>query len=189
MGERRIRKKYFIDKNFQSKFILKFCAVVLVSSIVIAGLILLLTQDSTTVAIYNTKVHVQQTADFIKPVVVSVILAVTVLASVGIILMTLFISHSFAGPMFRLKREVDTLAEGSFKISFFLRAKDQLKDLSKSLTKLTDVLKRNQKKQLLQVTELKNYLEDVDYNLLKKDKEVVSGMINQLEQEIRYFKK
>ena len=141
MIDRRIRKKFFIDKNFQSKFILKFCSIVLVSSIVIAGLILVMTQDSTTVAIYDTKVHVQQTADFIKPVVVSVIIAVTIVTAVGIILLTLFISHRIAGPLFRLKREVDTIAKGSFKVDFSLRSKDQLKDLSASLQKMTHIIK------------------------------------------------
>ena len=34
------RKNYFIDKSFQAKFILLFCSVVIISSVLVIGLLL-----------------------------------------------------------------------------------------------------------------------------------------------------
>ena len=73
------RKHYFIDKEFQTKFILRFCGVVVVSSLLIGILIFLLSQNSTTVAIENTQVRVKTTADFILPVLVQTIIVVSIL--------------------------------------------------------------------------------------------------------------
>ncbi|MFA7677427.1 MAG: methyl-accepting chemotaxis protein [Candidatus Omnitrophota bacterium] len=142
MGQKYKRRQYFIDRSFQTKFILRFCLVVIASALIIGGLVLFLSRNSTTVAIENTEVVVKGTADFILPVVVSTTLMVTLLSAIAVSLITLVTSHKIAGPLFRLKREIDFLKEGDLRRNFNIRSKDQLQNLSKSLNQMCEALRQ-----------------------------------------------
>lgn len=135
------RRNYFIDKKFQTKFILKFCFIVILAAIAIGISLFLLSANSTTVAIENTKVTVKTTADFILPFILQTIIVVTIFSAISVILLTLFVSHKIAGPLYRLKREIDKLGQANFAANFQIRATDQLKDLSRSLTLMSNSLR------------------------------------------------
>jgi len=135
------RKNYFIDKNFQAKFILKFCIIVIITSLAIGGLLLFFSSNSTTVAIENTRITVKTTADFILPMIVQTIVIVTVFSAFSVILLTLFASHKISGPLYRMKKEIDKLSEGNLAANFSIRTDDQLKSLSLSLTAMSSYLK------------------------------------------------
>ena len=57
------RRNYFIDKSFQTKFIIKFCMIVMVSSLLIGVFLFFLSRNLTTVAIENARVIVKSTSD------------------------------------------------------------------------------------------------------------------------------
>ncbi len=135
------RKNYFIDKSFQSKFILKFCIIVVIASLLIGGLLLFLARNSTTVAIENTRVTVKTTADFIFPFIAQTLIVVTLFCAISVALLTLFVSHRIAGPLYRLRKEIEKLSEGDLTANFQIRTTDQLKNLSVSLTHLSYYLK------------------------------------------------
>ena len=69
MGKQ-LRKNYFIDKRIQGDFILRFCLFVVMATLAVTALAIVFTQDSTTVAIENARVHVKRTSDFIFPVMI-----------------------------------------------------------------------------------------------------------------------
>ncbi|MFA5271908.1 MAG: hypothetical protein WC412_06190 [Candidatus Omnitrophota bacterium] len=135
------RRNYFIDKTFQAKFILKFCVIVIVASLAIGGLLLLLASNSTTVAIENTKVTVKTTADFIFPFLIQTLLVVTAFSAISVVFLTLFVSHKIAGPLYRLKKEIEKVSEGNLAANFQIRTNDQLKNLAMSLTTMSGYLK------------------------------------------------
>jgi len=64
------RKNYFIDKSFQTRFILKFCSLVIAGGLLTVGLLYCLARQSTTVAFMNSRVVVKTTADFILPILI-----------------------------------------------------------------------------------------------------------------------
>jgi len=135
------RRHYFIDKSFQTKFIIKFAYIVVLSSAFIAVLLLFFLRNSTTVAIENTHVYVKSTSDFILPVVIQIILWVSVFASLAVIILTLLISHKISGPLYRLKKEIDRLKKGELNLNFNTRSNDQLKNLSQALVDMNTILK------------------------------------------------
>lgn len=135
------RKNYFIDKNFQAKFIMKFCVIVILASLLIGGLLLFVASNSTTVAIENTKVTVKTTADFIFPFLIQTLIIVTAFSAISVVFLTLFVSHKIAGPLYRLKKEIEKVSEGNLAANFQIRTNDQLKNLSTSLTTMAGYLK------------------------------------------------
>ena len=182
------RKQYFIDKNFQSKFILKFSLVVILASVIIGGLIFYLSTNSTTVAIENTKITVKRTADFILPIMVHTIVIVTLFSVIIACGLILLISHKISGPLFRLKREIDLMKTGDLGRDFNIRATDQLKDLALSLNLMCSTLKEKLTESKEQCKSFENFISQKDVSIQKDTKEQILELLNKLKNQLDFFK-
>lgn len=138
------RRNYFIDKKFQTNFILRFTSIVIISSLLIVACLFHFSKDSTTVAIENTEVVVKSTADFILPLLAGVVLVVALLSAMSVLIIALFSSHKIAGPLFRVQREIKQFAQGDLTRTFRIRGDDQLQELSRSLEDMGYALRENQ---------------------------------------------
>lgn len=135
------RRNYFIEKSFQVRFILKFCILVVCGGLLTIGLLYATGMNSTTVSIVNSRVVVKSTGDFLLPILIQTFLVVIVLVGAAAILVTLFVSHKIAGPLYRLKKAMEQLSEGDFKAEVKLRQQDQLKDLADTFNTMVRKLK------------------------------------------------
>lgn len=138
------RKNYFIDKSFQTKFILKFCLLVIAAGMLTMGILYYLSLRSTTVAIVNSSVVVKSTADFILPILIQTVVVVSLLLGIAVIIVTLFVSHKIAGPLYRLKKSMQALGEGDFS-EINLRKMDQLQELAQEFNRMVGKLKERLK--------------------------------------------
>jgi nitrogen fixation/metabolism regulation signal transduction histidine kinase len=135
------RKNYFIERSFQAKFIVKFCILVGAGGLLTIGMLYLLAMRSTTVAIVNSEVLVKTTADFLLPILIQTVSVVVFLVSITTIIVTLFVSHKIAGPLYRLKKAMHDLGEGDFSAEINLRRFDQLKDIAQDFNNMARRLK------------------------------------------------
>jgi len=135
------RRNYFIEKSFQAKFILKFCMLVAAGGLLTIGTLYFLSLRSTTVVIVNSEVVVKKTSDFLLPILIQTVAVVMLLVSFATIIMTLFISHRIAGPLYRLKKAMQDLGEGNFSTEIKLRRFDQLKDIAEAFNNLARKLR------------------------------------------------
>ncbi len=182
------RKHYLIDKDFQISFIFKFCGIVILGSLIIGGVIFYLTQNSTTVAIENTKVIVKSTADFILPILALTVAVVALFSSIVLSIMALFISHRIVGPLYRLRKEIDLLKEGDLTKQFQVRSKDQLKDLAKSLADMSNILRKRHGELKKRSEQLRQFLKERNYNIPFEDKERFAQMLEGIDQVLQFFK-
>jgi methyl-accepting chemotaxis protein len=182
------RKNYLIDKKFQLTFIMKFCAVVILSSIVIGSLIFYLSRNSTTVAIENTRVFAKPTSDFILPQLVIIVIVVASVFSSLLFVMTLFATHRIAGPMYRLRKDIDSLRGGDLTGSFIIRDKDQLKGLAKSLSDMGLVLRQKHSQLKVRTDSLRGFLKEKNYCVSLEDKERFSDLLKDIDDILAYFK-
>jgi len=125
------RRNYYIDKDFQTKFIIKFCLIVAGGSVLTAVLVYWLAQHSTTVSIIGGRVAVHTTAEYLMPLLAQTLSIELVVVALATALMTLFISHKIAGPLYRLKVSLRALGTGDLG-SVRLRQGDQLKEVAAS---------------------------------------------------------
>ncbi|MCM8778350.1 MAG: methyl-accepting chemotaxis protein [Candidatus Omnitrophica bacterium] len=139
------RRIYFIEKKFQSRFIIKFCLLVILGSLVIGVLLYLLTIGSTTVVFENLRATVKTTADFLFPLLIQTIVVTTVIISIATIILTLFISHKIAGPLYRFKKELISVGSGDLSRNFQIRKNDQLQDLALSMNEMINKLRESLK--------------------------------------------
>ncbi|MDP2923009.1 MAG: methyl-accepting chemotaxis protein [Candidatus Omnitrophota bacterium] len=179
-----LRRNYFIDKSFQTKFILKFCGIVILASIVIGVILILFSTKSTTVAMENTKVTAKGTADFIFPLMLQTILIVTIFSAVTTSILTLFVSHKIAGPLFRLRREIEKLGEGNLNVNFNIREGDQLRNLATSLAAMSYSLRGKIEALRRDFLEIKEMIEKMPH----QDKSQLQERIKAIESKFNGFK-
>jgi len=178
------RRNYFIDKGFQTKFIVEFCVIVIVSSLIVGVSLFYLSTDFTTVAIENAHVIVKRTSDFMMPIVAETLILVTAFSAIAVIILTLFTSHRIAGPLYRLKREIEVFKGGKIDANFKTRSTDQLQDLADALQEMGRVLGAKHREVKEKAAEVKAVLEKMPAS----DKGAVMQKLGELESAINYFK-
>lgn len=164
--------------QFQRNFIFKFSALIILTSLIIGTIVYALSASSMTTAFENSRLVIKSTSDFILPFLVISCLAGIITSGILAILITLFISHRIAGPIYRLEKDIAEVNRGNLNIDIHVRANDELQDLAKSLDQLvksirTSVLELNKELSALPGEPLSNAdrqrLENAK-NLLKKFK-------------------
>lgn len=171
------RRQYFVKKEFQLKFILKFCLLVLIGTIISTGILFLLSQNTLTSYFQQSRLVIKSTGTAILPSVVYTNLITLGLVAVATIIVTLFVSHKMAGPMFRFEKDLENIGKGDLTNKVTLRKKDQMTDMADSLNAMTAGL---HKKVIGVQTELANILKAFEQNA----SEDLIGQLKQLHQKI-----
>ena len=135
------RKQYFINKKFQSKFIIKFCVLVIAGSFISGVMIYLMSKNTVTTVFENSRLTIKSTADFILPAVLLSSSVVIVLIGLATVWVTIFTSHRIAGTLYRIEKDTGEVASGNLSKKFDLRNSDELKLLAASFSKMTDNLR------------------------------------------------
>ena len=186
------RRNYFIEKKFQSKFILRFCSLVLMAGLLTIGILYLLSMKSTTVAIINSRVAVRTTADFLLPILLQTVLIVTIMASLATIALTLSTSHKIAGPLYRFKKVIQSLETGDFSSDFRIRSQDQLQDLSEAFNSMIKKIREEQGRLKASFISLKEKLDNISEPEISEHKRSalneLKRICNELDKIIHYFK-
>jgi methyl-accepting chemotaxis protein len=136
------RKNYFIKKDFQTRFILKFCLLLLLGVIISTGLLFIFSQDTLTSSFEDSRLQIKSTGLAILPSVILtnlMTLALIALASVGI---TLFVSHRIAGPLFRFEKDLKDIGKGDLTKRVSLRRKDQMMAIAKAMNEMAGGLQK-----------------------------------------------
>ena len=134
------RRNYFINKAFQTEFILKFCAVVALGCIIFGLILYMLSSSTLTTSFENSRLVVKSTADYLLPgllfggVVVGLLTAIV--TSIVVILMT----HRVAGPMYRFEKYAQKVGSGDLLPDLRIRRKDQFQNLVGTFNKMTNDL-------------------------------------------------
>ena len=135
------RSHYFVKKAFQLSIILKFCLIVLSGAAVSTGLLLLFSQDTLTSTFRGSHLEIQTTARVILPAIIYTNLITLVLITIATIIVTLFISHKLAGPLFRFEKEIREISEGKLSKDIRLRANDQIVPIADNLNLMRQSLR------------------------------------------------
>jgi len=134
------RKHYFIKKSFQVKLILKFCILLLVGVIFSTALLFLFSQDTLTSSFEQSRLKIRSTGFAILPSVILTNLITLGVVALATIVITLFVSHRIAGPLFRFEKELKQIGQGDLTKKVMLRQKDQMTDMAESLNEMVSSL-------------------------------------------------
>ncbi len=136
----RKRKQVFVKKDFQLRFVLKFCFLILGGVVVSTGLLFLLSQNSLTSAFNHSRLVIKSTGFAILPAVIYTNLIALGLITLATIFVTLIVSHKIAGPMFRFEKELSEIGEGNLTKKIVLRKEDQMVEMAGCLNRMVENL-------------------------------------------------
>lgn len=186
------RRIYFIEKKFQGNFILKFCGLVAAGALLTIGILYFLSQKSTTVSIVDSRVVVRTTSDFLLPLLIQTVVIVSILIALATIVITLFVSHKIAGPLYHFKKTMKELEDGNFSSDFRIRCLDQLQVLAESFN--TMIIKTRGQINLIKknLTTLRENLDNFKQEEVAEHKKAalaeLKSISRELEKIINYFK-
>ncbi len=134
------RRQYFIDRKFQTGFILKFCVVLLFGAILSIGVTLLTTQATLTSSFEGSKLVIEKTSLAILPSVILTNFITTLIVGVIVVLVTLLVSHKIAGPMFRFEKDLEEIGRGDLQKRIQTRNGDQFANVARNLNEMVGSL-------------------------------------------------
>ena len=127
------RKILYIKKDFQLKFIIKFCLIIICGAILSTAMLYYVSQDSITSTYHNSRLAIKTTNQVILPAILYTNLFNIIIVGVAAVFVTLYISHKIAGPLYRLETDLKSTTDGDLTRRFRLRQEDQLGELARAL--------------------------------------------------------
>lgn len=127
------RKILYIKKDFQLKFIIKFCLIIICGAVLSTAMLYYVSQDSITSTYHNSRLAIKTTNQVILPAILYTNLFNIIIVGVAAVFVTLYISHKIAGPLYRLETDLKSTSGGDLTRRFRLRQEDQLAELAKAL--------------------------------------------------------
>jgi nitrogen fixation/metabolism regulation signal transduction histidine kinase len=182
---------------FQAKFIFAFLLLVIIGSI-ISGIILY-TKANTYLGYEYGKAHIklEKTGEILQPALFISYGIGVVLIGFATIILTIFISHKIAGPLYRFERSAEEIGKGNLTLVTQLRESDQAKDLANAFSRMTKDLRKKlleidtRTKELNQIVdELNTVVQGKSPNIKEiQDKfKNLKQMSNSLLQSLQFFK-
>jgi len=191
------RRNYFIDKAFQTEFMLKFCGLVAIGCGAFGIILYLFSNRTLTTSFENSRLVVKGTADYLLPgllfggVIVALFMAIA--ASVVVLLMT----HRVAGPAYRFEKYAEQVGSGELFADLRIRKRDQFQNLATAFNKMTHDLSMGLLKVISVSEKLDTLVDELSDSsncemLLKEDiKRIVSELKKDkqdLKKALSYFK-
>jgi methyl-accepting chemotaxis protein len=134
------RKIVFIDKRFQAGFILKFILLLLVGTGIFVLTAYLILNRRIEETYYSAHIGIKSTGEILLPALLALSAAFIVVLGVAMVVITLYVSHHIAGPLFAIRRYLENVARGELDFEPRLRTKDQTTPLAQSLSHALETL-------------------------------------------------
>jgi len=104
--------------------------------IISTGLLFLFSQGTLTSSFHQSRLVIKDTALAILPAIIYTNLITLGLITLATIIVTVFISHKIAGPLYRFEKELKKIGEGDLTKKITLRRKDQITDMAVGLNEM-----------------------------------------------------
>jgi len=165
------RRNYFIKKELQGKYIFSFFIFMIGGSIVFTLIFSLLSANTLTVIYDNYNLRIGKTPLILLKEILSAHWIFIATAGILIVVISMFLTHRFAGPLFRFEKSVEEMVKGNFNFQIRLREKDEGKELAELMNRLIVVFSSN-------VKEMRHLTDEIESRLT-----IVSGKIRQIQPE------
>lgn len=159
------RKDYFIKKKFQSKVILKFCALVVLGALITGVSLYLMSTETVTTAFVNSRLSIIRTSDYILPTLIGSSLISIALISIATAFVIMYLSHRIAGPLFKMEKSVKEIGEGNLNLRINLRSTDEITEMATSLNEMKNNIREHVLQIKIEIDSLTSQIEDLNSQL------------------------
>lgn len=192
--KRNRRKRYIIEGNFQTRFILRFVLVIVGATLLSAGALLGVFflkyhyrgADLSNLIIMVTPEGTTDVTSLFQIMLIPILVA-NLLVLCIIIPYSLFYSHKIAGPIYRFEQSLDFLLRGEMDFIIVLRRKDEFKYLANKMNAVIDYIRRNVGEVRLSYRMIRDRTSKIE-NILKTDPVDMRGLKKEVLELNRFFK-
>jgi methyl-accepting chemotaxis protein len=131
------RRNYFIKKDLQGRYIFSFFLFVIAGGVIFTLIFSLLSANTLSIAYEDYSLRIGKTPVILLKEILSANWIFIVAAGVFVVVLSMFLTHRFAGPMFRFEKSVGEMMRGNFDFQIHLRKKDEGKELAEMMNELT----------------------------------------------------
>ncbi len=124
------RRNYFIRKDFQGRFVLRFFLAILIGALVFTVILSIFSAHTMTVTYEDSALRLDRTPKALFLYVLRAYGVYILVLGVLVSVFSLFLSHRIAGPLFRFERSVEEITKGNLAFRITLRKKDEGKELA-----------------------------------------------------------
>lgn len=135
------RKTYFIKKNFQTRFILRFVITTTIWAVAAVSLFVFMAGRRLEEVLYSPHINVRTTGDVIMPSLLSAHLFSLALFGILLLLAVWGLWRRLAPPLFSLKKDIQRLAGGDLASPITLGEHDEFQDLAADLDHMRSELR------------------------------------------------
>lgn len=135
------RRQYYIKKKFQGSFIIQFAILLVIGCISFGLAIYLYSTQTLTTAFVNSKLRVMSTADFLLPALILTAFIITTPLALAAAARLLILSHKIVGPLYRLEKSAEAVADGKLDFQVKIRSGDEMQDLACSMDVMVQKLR------------------------------------------------
>ncbi len=191
------RKNYFIKKEFQTRFIMKFCLLVVLTALISSVVIYRFSSQSVATVFENSRLIIKPGTEFIMPGLLLSTLISVVLVGMATIFVVLFISHRIAGPLYKLEHSLERVGSGDLGFDIHFRKGDEAKRMaaifnatSRNLNKLLKDINTEYAHLNSAARELRDAVKDlpVEYQTLKDAAKRLDGVNARLSKKLSRFR-
>lgn len=140
MTEEKPRKVVFIDRRFQGAFILRFLLLLLVGTALFVLSAYLILDKRLEETYYSAHYTIKSTGEMLLPTLLALSAAFVVVLGGAAIFITVYLSHHIAGPLYAIRRYLESISRGELDFQPKLRLSDQTTPLSESLAHALETL-------------------------------------------------
>ncbi len=177
---KRKRINYAIKTQMQVRLFLKMLSVSLVGVGLMAAIFYFYSDRAINNSFQQFHVHAQNFLDLLMPAIILSLLAAVILSAV----IALTLPIKYAGPMFRIERELrGKVGAGDLTVRFKLRKGDEVKDLADAINDCLESLEKR-------IVKLKSSAEDLDTIITNTDhkaNEEIRQLITEMKEELGKF--
>jgi len=154
------RKNYFIKKELQGRYIFSFFVFVVTGSFFFIVIFGLLSADTLAIVYKNYNLQLGKTPSILFKEIVNAYWIFVVSGGILVVIASMFITHRFAGPLYRFEKSLEEMNKGNLDLEIILRRKDECKELAGMLNNFNSMLSRELRELKTLSCELASHLAD-----------------------------
>jgi methyl-accepting chemotaxis protein len=137
------RRRFFIDKEYQGRYIFNAFLSVAIGSVLFALIIAFFSSNTLSIVYDDYHLRLGTTPELLKNKILSAQWLFIALGGGGVILIALFLSHRVAGPFFRFEQTLNQMASKDLRGRIQLRKRDEGKVLAGKFNEFNEMLSQN----------------------------------------------
>jgi len=181
------RRNYFIKKDLQGKYMFSFFVFVIAGSIIFTLIFSLLSSDTLTIVYEDYNLKIGKTPIMLLKEILSAHWIFIVVGGLAVVILSMFLTHRFAGPIFRFEKSIDEITNGNLNFQIKLREKDEGKELANKINKMILMFSDNFKEMEKISEEIRNELNSIQEDL--KDSRQNENTIHKIDSAIKLNRK